>query len=102
MTWEQTHRRLDALRETETALMTSPDRVPWRPGYEELFGTPEGLAEALRYRWRLRLQAQIDPELDNDVLDETVARLRREMPPLVADLLPAAPPAAEALTAACR
>lgn len=101
MTWAQTHRRQQALRETEAALKTSPDRIPWRPGYEELFGTPGGLAEALRYRWRLQIQAQIDPELDDDVLDETVARLRREMPPLVADLLPEAPTAVEAIAAVC-
>lgn len=91
MTWAETNRRMDALREVETALTADPDRVPWRPGYEELFGTPDGLVQALRYRWRLRLQAQLDPELDEDVLDATVARLRREMPRLVADLLPEAP-----------
>lgn len=95
MTWTQTHRRMDALREAEAALTADPDRVPWRAGYEELFGTPDGLIEAMRYRWRLQLQAQLDPELDDDVLDATVARLRREMPRLVADLLPEAPSAVQ-------
>ena len=92
MTWAQTHRRLEALRETEAALTRNPERVPWRPGYEALFGTPDGLVEALRYRWRLRLQAQLDPELDDATLDETVARLRRGMPRLIAaDLIPETP-----------
>lgn len=87
MTWEQTHRRMDALAEAEAALKAIPDQIPWRPGYEELFGTPAGLAEALRYRWRLRLQVHLDPELGDKVREESLARLRREMPGLVADLL---------------
>lgn len=91
MNWTQTHRRLDALNETERALAAVPGQVPWRDGYEELFGTPEGLVEALRYRWRLRLQAHLDPDLDADLRDEAVGRLRREMPSLIAeDLLPGA------------
>lgn len=98
MTWAETHRRMAALDEAEGALAASPDRVPWRPEYEALFGTPDGLAEALRYRWRLRLQAQLDPELSEDTLDETAARLRRDMPRLVADLLPDVPSTAAELT----
>lgn len=98
MTWTQTHRRMDALTEVEAALAAEPDRVPWREEYEELFGTPEGLTDALRYRWRLRIQAHLDPDLDTAILDESVARLRREMPALIADeLLPEIPATAEAL-----
>ena len=92
MTWAETHRRMDMLAEVEAALAEHPERVPWRPGYETLFGTPDGLVDALRYRWRLRLQAQLDPELDDATLDETVARLRRAMPRLIAaDLIPEPP-----------
>lgn len=87
MTWEQTHRRMDALAEAEAELKVIPDQVPWRPGFEELFGTPDGLAEALRYRWRLRLQAHLDPDLGDSLREEALARLRREMPRLVADML---------------
>lgn len=71
MTWEQTHRRMDALAEAEAALKVIPDQIPWRPEYEELFGTPAGLAEALRYRWRLRLQVHLDPELGDKVREES-------------------------------
>lgn len=93
MTWTETHRRMDALTEVEAALAAEPDRMPWRPEYGELFGTREGLADALRYRWRLRLQAHLDPDLDTGVLDEAMARLGREMPRLIAaDLLPGVPP----------
>lgn len=98
MTWTETHRRMDALTEAEAALTADPERVPWRPEYGELFGTPEGLVDALRYRWRLRLQAHLDPDLDTGILEEVMARLRREMPRLIAaDLLPEVPSTAEAL-----
>lgn len=102
MNWTQTHRRMDALSEAEAALKAIPDQVPWRPEYEELFGTPEGLVEALRYRWRLRLQAQLDPGLGAAALAESAARLRQEMPSLIAkDLLPGEPPAAGSRARRC-
>jgi len=88
MTWEETHRRMEALAEAEETLKTVPDQIPWRAEYEDIFGTPEGLAEALSYRWLLRLQVQLDPWLDDDALEEATERFRREMPRVVANLLP--------------
>lgn len=70
MGWTETHRRWQALREVETELATAAEvRVPWREDYAELFGDPDGLVAMLRYRWQLTCEAQLDPSLNEDVLD---------------------------------
>ncbi|MGW4351262.1 hypothetical protein ACWELJ_04150 [Nocardia sp. NPDC004582] len=35
-------------------------QLPWRPEYAGVFGDPDGLIAALRYRWNLTMQAQAD------------------------------------------
>ena len=70
MSWQRTHDWWDALREAEAAA----DRdgvLPWRAGYEPLFGDRHGLLLALRYRWSLLVEAQVDPELPPAVRERT-------------------------------
>src|SRR4051812_49468129 len=61
MGWTETHRYYAALRDVERAL----DRghpLPWRAGYEEIFGDREGLLLALSRRWRVLVEAWDDGE----------------------------------------
>jgi hypothetical protein len=77
MSWHETHRRWQALREVEsTAARTG--RLPWREDYEEIFGDRSQLVAALRHRWRQTVQAQLDPQLPETVYDEVRERLSRE------------------------
>lgn len=65
MTWEDTHRRMDALREVEAELeRTRNGTLPWRPEYKDLFGDVHGLLDALKNRWALMLAAQVDAVYD--------------------------------------
>jgi hypothetical protein len=89
MSWESTHRRWAALREVAAAAEFSRE-IPWRPEYAELFGDREGLLAALRYRYDLAAQAQLDPDLPMEAYqerervlagrDEGIRRLLRRRP----------------------
>jgi hypothetical protein len=70
MSWQRTHDWWHAVREAEAAI----DRdgvLPWRAEYERLFGDRHGLLLALRYRWTLLVEAQVDPELPEHVRERT-------------------------------
>lgn len=70
MTWSETHRRWAVLREVLETLEADPGGgLPWKEEYADLFGDPQGLVAALRYRWELTARAQYDPELPEDVLE---------------------------------
>lgn len=72
MTWSETHDRWRAIREVEEAIDRGPAGVlPWDDRLERIFGDRDGLVRALEYRWNLIVQAQLDPELPEDVLAET-------------------------------
>lgn len=61
MSWASTHQWWQALREAEAEIERRGDGVlPWRPEYGAIFGDPDGLIAALRYRWNLTTQAQAD------------------------------------------
>jgi hypothetical protein len=80
MTWDETHRRWRALREIETRLAVAADagrpvRLPWNEEYVELFGDRDGLVAALRYRWRLNRDTQLDTHLSEAALEEQRRRL---------------------------
>lgn len=75
MSWTETHRRWQALREIETwAEATGSDALPWSGEYAEIFGDPAGLAAALRYRWQLTVSAQLDADTPAEL-----AERRREL-----------------------
>lgn len=72
MSWEETHRRWNAIREITSAIENDPTgELPWCDEYAEIFGDRDGLVHALEYRWTLMVQAQLDPELPDAVLAET-------------------------------
>lgn len=76
MSWTETHRRWQALREIETFVNASATgELPWKAEYAELFGSPDGLIAALRYRWDLTRSAQLDSHLTEDALEEQRRRL---------------------------
>jgi len=78
MTWEQTHRRWRAMRAIEEQLADQEQpRLPWNDELAELFGDPSGLVTALRYRWQLTLDTQLDTHLPEAVLAEQRAQLEQ-------------------------
>lgn len=84
MTWTQTHERFRLLNEAEAELRSGfARRLRWSPEYAEAFGTPERLAQALRHRWRIRFQAQLDPSLSQEEYEETFADLLADLAPLM-------------------
>src|SRR5262245_22590485 len=74
MSWQRTHDWWSALREAEAGL-DQGGVLPWREEHEGLFGDRQGLLLALRYRWSLLVEAQLDPELPTHVR----ARTRRDL-----------------------
>lgn len=84
MTWQETHRRWHAIREIEAAIDDGPAGVlPWNDRYEQIFHTRAELVRALEYRWTLIMQAQLDPELPDDVLAETFRDITLRHAPLL-------------------
>lgn len=76
MSWEETHRRWQALREVALAAEHTTDgQLPWSDEYAAIFGDRDGLVAALRYRWEMTTRAQLDTHLDERQLDER----RREL-----------------------
>lgn len=73
MTWHTTHLRSAALAEVERTARADPSAaLPWRTSWAPLFGDRDGLAAAVRYRLRLRREAQLD-----DTEPAAVVRQRR-------------------------
>ncbi|TNM38529.1 hypothetical protein FHP29_14930 [Nocardioides albidus] len=71
MTWTETHRRWQALREVEQQLWAAErPELPWNDELAAVFGDRDGLRAALRYRWRLARTAQLDTHLPERVLEE--------------------------------
>ena len=75
MSWTETHRRWQALREIETLANAGAEALPWNAEYADLFGHPDQLVAALRYRWRLTRDAQLDTHLTEQALEEQRRRL---------------------------
>lgn len=69
MSWESTHRYYQALREVEAELdrrnaIDNRADLPWRAEYAQIFGDRDGLLLALRRRWQLLVQAQVEQPYD--------------------------------------
>lgn len=61
MTWRQAHLYYDALLAVVADVERTADgTLPWRPEFTEVFGDPAGLVLALRRRWQLMVQAQVE------------------------------------------
>ncbi|MCX6396945.1 MAG: hypothetical protein NTV23_10705 [Propionibacteriales bacterium] len=83
MSWTQTHRRWEAMREIEALAAAGCTELPWNAEYADLFGDRDGLAAALRYRWKLTESTQLDTHLTEQVLAEHRARLAERQGPLL-------------------
>jgi hypothetical protein len=76
MSWSETHRRWQALREVETlANATSATELPWNSEYAEIFSSRDDLIAALRNRWERTRRAQLDSHLTESMLEEQRHRL---------------------------
>lgn len=75
MSWTDTHRRWQALQEIEALANAGCEHLPWNSEYADIFGDPDTLADALRYRWRLNRDAQLDTHLSESVLEEQRTRI---------------------------
>lgn len=71
MSWKETNFRQQILREVAAAIEADPfARLPWNDGYAEIFGDRHGLVNALRCRWNLMVEAQLDPDVPEATFDE--------------------------------
>jgi hypothetical protein len=71
MTWTETRRRQDVIREVRAMAEIRRDGVlPWSDDYRDAFAGPEDLLAELAYRWRLHVETQIDTNLGEAALDE--------------------------------
>jgi hypothetical protein len=75
MSWNLTHRRWQALQEIEALANAGCDELPWNAEYAEIFSDRDDLAAALRYRWNLTREAQLDTHLPETVLEQQRGRL---------------------------
>jgi hypothetical protein len=76
MTWSETKRRWRVMREIEELFVADPTtKLPWTEEYVELFGDREGLVAALRYRWQLARDTQLDSHVPEAALDEQRIRM---------------------------
>ena len=76
MTWSETKRRWNIMREIEDLFVANPDAaLPWTDEYAELFGDRAGLVAALRYRWELARDTQLDSHLPEEVVEQQMLRL---------------------------
>jgi hypothetical protein len=78
MTWQETHKRTEIIREVEAAAAADmTGALPWREEWVPYFGSPDGLLKALRARWNRMCEAQLDNRTGEDVFADTLTRLRR-------------------------
>ncbi len=71
MTWTETRRRQQVLREVRAVAAVRLDGVlPWSDDYADAFAGPDDLFRDLAYFWRIQVEAQIDPGLDEYTLEE--------------------------------
>lgn len=78
MTWNETRRRQQVLREVRAIAEVRRDGVlPWSDDYADAFTGPNDLLRSLAYVWRVHVECQIDTNLDEASLDERWAGIYR-------------------------
>ena len=71
MTWTETRRRQDVLREVKAIAAVRQDGVlPWSEDYTDAYATPDELLRDLTYFWRITVEAQIDTKMSAAALEE--------------------------------
>jgi hypothetical protein len=79
MSWTETHERYRIIREVVAAAEADPTgALPWREEYAEMFGGPDGLVAALRYRWQRTCEAQLEANLSDEEIQERHRKLLTE------------------------
>ncbi len=78
MTWSETKRRWTMMREIEDLFVADPTAdLPWSEEHAALFGDRDHLVTALRYRWQLTRDAQLDSYAPESAWDEQHARVEQ-------------------------
>jgi hypothetical protein len=81
MTWTETKRRQDVLREVKAIAAVRQDGVlPWSDGYADAYAGPDELLRDLQYFWRITVEAQIDTKLSSAALEERWDAIHRAYP----------------------
>ena len=65
MSWDEFHARKAVIDEVLERAATDPIGALRVHGVDSLFGGPEGLLQALQYRWTNHLNAKLDYALEN-------------------------------------
>ena len=79
MTWTETNRRQQVLREVRAVAAVRLDgELPWSDDYADAYGDPAELLRDLAYFWRLQVEAQVDPGLDEVGLEDRRGELFRQ------------------------
>lgn len=87
MTWTETTRRQRTLREVLAVIEQRRDgRLPWHEDWADVFVDRQGLLHALRHRWQLQREGQLDPGLDDLALAQARRRLQEQNAGLIAVL----------------
>jgi len=81
MTWNETRRRQDVLREVKAIAAVRQDgELPWSDDYADAFTGPDDLMRDLAHTWRVHVEAQIDTNLTEAEMEERWDALHRAFP----------------------
>ena len=79
MTWTETRRRQQVLREVRAVAAVRLDGVlPWSDDYTDAYDDRDALLRDLAYFWRIQVEAQVDPRLDEVGLQDRREELFRQ------------------------
>jgi hypothetical protein len=81
MTWTDTKRRQDVLREVKAIAAVRQDgELPWSDDYSDAYDSPDELLLDLQYFWRITVEAQIDTKMSATALEERWDAIHRAYP----------------------
>jgi len=81
MTWTETKRRQDVLREVKAIAAVRQDgELPWSDDYADAFTGPDDLLRDLAHSWRVHVEAQIDTNLTEAEMEVRWDALYRAFP----------------------
>lgn len=81
MTWNETNRRQQIIREVKAIAAVRQDGVlPWSDDYTDAYATPDELLRDLQYFWRITVEAQMDTKMSARALEERWDAIHRAYP----------------------